>query len=71
MISLGALGAIPAGMSVVEGNEIPYQPWALAVKKENEENWLTRDPAVKCFFPGVPRATYMPFRFKSCRRPTR
>src|ERR1700730_6880798 len=27
---LGALGAVPPGLSVVEGNEIPYQPAAAA-----------------------------------------
>ena len=64
IVSMGAFGAVPAGLSVVEGNEIPYQPWALAKKKENQENWLTLDPAVKCYFPGVPRATYMPFPFQ-------
>jgi len=26
---------VPAGQGVVEGNEIPYQEWALAKKKEN------------------------------------
>ena len=62
--ALGALGAIPAGLSVVEGGEIPYQPSALAQKKENFDNWLTRDPTIKCFLPGVPRATYMPFPFQ-------
>jgi hypothetical protein len=61
---LGALGAIPAGMGVVEGGEIPYTPEALEKKKENQEHWLERDPAVKCFLPGVPRATYMPFPFQ-------
>src|SRR5262245_50464130 len=30
---LGALLATPAGLGVVEGNEIPYQPWAVAKKK--------------------------------------
>ena len=35
VVALGAFGAIPAGMGVVEGGEIPYQPWALAKKKEN------------------------------------
>jgi hypothetical protein len=33
--SLGAVGGVPAGESVVEGNEIPYQPWAAERKKEN------------------------------------
>src|SRR5688500_978318 len=35
VLSLGAWGAMPAGLGIVEGNEIPYQPWALAKKKEN------------------------------------
>ena len=32
---------VPAGQGVVEGNEIPYQDWALAKKKENFENRAT------------------------------
>src|SRR5437762_9479276 len=31
----GVYGAGPGGQSIVEGGEIPYQPWALAKKKEN------------------------------------
>jgi hypothetical protein len=62
--ALGAVGGVPAGKGVVEGNEIPYQPWAAAKKKENSENWLTRDPEIKCYLPGVPRATYMPYPFQ-------
>lgn len=61
---LGALGAIPAGRSVVVGGAIPYQDHALAVRAENRANWVARDPAVKCFMPGIPRATYMPFPFQ-------
>ena len=30
VLELGATCAVPAGLSVVEGNEIPYQPWAAA-----------------------------------------
>ena len=55
---------MPPGPGVVEGNEIPYLPEAAAKKKENGENWLTRDPEVKCYMPGIPRATYMPFPFQ-------
>ena len=69
IIALGALGAIPAGMGVVEAGEIPYQPWAKAKKAENSENWLTADPAIKCYMPGVPRATYMPFPFQIVQTP--
>jgi hypothetical protein len=64
VLELGAVGALPAGLGIVEGNEIPYQPWAAAKKKENFDNWVTRDPEVKCYMPGVPRATYMPFPFQ-------
>ena len=61
VVALGAAFSIPAGPGVVEGNEIPYLPAALAKKKENAENWLSRDPEVKCFLPGVPRMMYMPY----------
>jgi hypothetical protein len=64
VLELGAIAAIPAGLGVVEGNEIPYQPWAAGRKKENYENWLTRDPEVRCYLPGIPRATYMPYPFQ-------
>jgi hypothetical protein len=55
---------IPGGQGIVVGNEIPYQPWALAKKKENYENRATADPEVKSFVPGVPRITYTPFPFQ-------
>lgn len=64
VLALGAVGAVPPGMGVVEGGEIPYQPAALAKKKANQENWLTSDPEIKCYLPGVPRAAYMPHPFQ-------
>ena len=61
---IGALGAIPAGDSVLAGGgKIPYQPWALEQRDENRQNWNRRDRAVSCFIPGVPRMTYMPLPF--------
>jgi len=69
VVATGAVGAIPAGLGVVEGGEIPYQPAALAKKKENQANWLLLDPEVKCYMPGVPRATYMPFPFQIVQTP--
>jgi hypothetical protein len=62
--ALGAVGGVPAGEGVVVGNEIPYQPAAARQKQENAERWLERDPEIKCFMPGVPRATYMPYPFQ-------
>ena len=61
---LGALAAVPPGLGVVDGGAIPYRPEALEQKQENFENRLTLDPVVKCYLPGVPRATYMPFPFQ-------
>ena len=60
----GAAGSEPAGMGVVEGGEIPYLPAALSKKKANFANRLALDPETKCYLPGVPRATYMPFPFQ-------
>jgi hypothetical protein len=64
ILSLGAQGAEPAGVGVVEGGEIPYLPEALAQKKKNFEDRFKDDPEIKCYVPGVPRATYMPFPFQ-------
>ena len=61
---------IPASRGVVEGNEIPYQPWARAKREENYKNRLTADPEVNCYLPGVPRITYMPFPFQIIQTPT-
>lgn len=61
---LGASGAMPGGLGVVEGDEIPYRPEALAKKKENYANRLKLDPEIKCYLAGVPRATYMPYPFQ-------
>jgi hypothetical protein len=60
---------VPAGQGVVEGNVIPYQPWAAAKKKENFENRATADPEAKCYLPGVPRITYTPFPFQIVQTP--
>src|SRR5688572_11991040 len=37
---LGAMFFVPPGLGVVEGDEIPYQPWALERKKHNFANRL-------------------------------
>jgi hypothetical protein len=72
---MGTYGAEPPGQSIVEGGVIPYQPSARARKQENfdkrmmvdvssDKTWHARgDPELKCYMPGVPRITYMPFPF--------
>jgi len=64
VIAMGAAGSIPSGAGVVDGDELPYTAEGLKKKQDNQANWLTRDPEVKCYLPGVPRATYMPFPFQ-------
>src|SRR5437016_7281207 len=78
---LGAWGAAPGGQGIVEGNEIPYQPWAAAKQKENFEKRMvvkvtndphrydTGEPELQCYRPGVPRANYMPFPFQIFQTP--
>ena len=60
---------VPGGPGIVVGNEIPYQPWALAKKKENYDRRAELDPENKCYLPGVPRLMYMPFPFQIVQTP--
>ena len=62
--TLGAIGAVAPGLGVVEGGQIPYLPEAAAQRDENFRNRRTEDPEAKCFRPGLPRATYMPYPFQ-------
>ena len=64
LLRLGAVGSVPGSMGVVEGGTIPYKQEAEKKRQENRANWIDRDPEVKCYLPGVPRATYMPFPFQ-------
>ena len=64
VLALGAAGGVPGSLGVVQGDgQIPYKPEALAVKQSNSENWIDRDPELKCYLPGIPRAMYMPYPF--------
>ena len=69
MWQMGAIGAVPAGQTVVEGGDIPYLPAAAAKKKQNFENRRTLDPEAKCYLPGIPRANYMPYPFQIVQSP--
>jgi hypothetical protein len=64
VLALGSVGGVPPSAGVVEGNEIPYTPEAAARKRDNAEHWLDRDPEVRCYMPGIPRAMYMPYPFQ-------
>jgi hypothetical protein len=65
VLALGSAGGVPASLGVVEGDgKIPYLPEAAAIKKENGEHWIDRDPELKCYLPGIPRAMYMPYPFQ-------
>jgi hypothetical protein len=60
---------VPGGQGVVEGNEIPYLPSALAKRNENFRNRMTADPETRCYLPGVPRITYMGYPFQIFQTP--
>ncbi len=74
--TMGAWGAQPGGMGIVEGNELPYLPEALKIKEQKLANRMvvkvandpsrhdSGDPELQCYRPGVPRANYMPFPFQ-------
>jgi hypothetical protein len=64
MPQIGVFGAIPPGVGVVEGGEIPYKPDAAAKRRENLKNRFKEDPEAKCYMPGIPRGTYMPYPFQ-------
>ena len=65
VLALGAAGGVPGSIGVVQGDgQIPYTPEALAIKNENVEHWIDRDPELKCYLPGIPRAMYMPYPFE-------
>ncbi len=65
VLALGAAGGVPGSLGVVAGDgQIPYTPEAAAIKKENAEHWIDRDPELKCYLPGIPRAMYMPYAFQ-------
>jgi len=78
---LGAWGAGRAGLSIVVGNVLPYQPWAEAKQRQNYENrtvvkvtndpsrFDTGDPELQCYRAGVPRANYMPFPLQIFQTP--
>ncbi|MBZ5601860.1 MAG: hypothetical protein LAO79_06110 [Acidobacteriia bacterium] len=64
VLEAGALLAVPAGIGIVEGGTIPYKPEALKKRDENRASRMKLDPEVRCYLPGVPRATYMPYPFQ-------
>jgi hypothetical protein len=78
---MGAWGAQPGGLGIVEGGEIPYRPEALAKKREHFKDRMvvrvtndphrfdTGEPELQCYRPGVPRANYMPFPFQIFQNP--
>jgi hypothetical protein len=67
--TLGAQFAIPPGLGVVEGGEIPYLSAGRAQKEINFENRLELDPEVRCYRGGIPRSTYMPYPFQIVQNP--
>src|SRR5262252_2661684 len=65
VLALGAAGGVPASLGVVKGDGgIPYTTEAEAKRQDNAEHWIDRDPELKCYVPGTPRAMYLPYPFQ-------
>jgi len=63
---------VPATRGVIvdpPDGKIPYKPAALAKKQENLQNRFTADPVAKCYMPGIPRLTYMPYPLQIFQTP--
>jgi hypothetical protein len=63
---------IPAGPGIIvdpPDGKIPYLPGALAKKQQNFAGRETLDPVNKCYMPGVPRLTYMPYPLQIFQTP--
>ena len=41
-----------------------FRSEALKKREENRAGWPKSDPEAKCYMPGLPRATYMPYPFQ-------
>jgi hypothetical protein len=55
---------VPAGLSVVEGREIPYKAEALAKRRANVADQERLDPMSSCSMSGVPRQMYLNLPFE-------
>ncbi|MCB1647651.1 MAG: hypothetical protein KDI36_19470, partial [Pseudomonadales bacterium] len=70
VMKLGAVIAVPPTMGVIRGGgKIPYKPEAQAKREALQKDWVNQSPEVKCYLPGVPRATYMPYPFQIFQNP--
>jgi len=66
--SLGIQGGVGVIVDPADG-KIPYKPEARAKQQANFKSRATLDPMHKCYMPGVPRMTYLPFPFQVLQTP--
>jgi hypothetical protein len=68
----------PAGQGILAGpsivvdppdKKIPYQPWALAKRKDLIDHHAYDDPQAHCYASGVPRVSYAPFGLEIVQPP--
>ena len=76
VLALGAAAGVPGSLGVVQSDaqgdaQIPYKPEAAAMKADNAAHWIDRDPELKCYLPGIPRAMYMPYPFQIVQSSTK
>ena len=65
----GPHSACPAGRASSRAARHPLPAVGGSAARRRTRTWLTRDPEIKCFLPGVPRATYMPYPFQIVQTP--
>src|SRR5258707_10209009 len=54
VLALGAARAVPGSLGALQGDgEIPYNPEALAMKKENADHWMVRQPELRWYLAGI------------------
>src|ERR1700716_1038070 len=54
----------PPASAWSKGAPTPYPPAALKQRDANKADWIHKDPEIKCYLPGVPRANYMALPFQ-------
>src|SRR5206468_3393016 len=64
MAAAAAITGVPAAVMLRAGQTPGAQSAASQRRRENAANWLDRDPELKCYMPGVPRAMYLPYPFQ-------
>ncbi len=66
VLALGAAGTDTwlAWRRAEETGRFPTSRKPCSSRRTTREHWIDRDPELKCYLPGLPRAMYMPYPFQ-------